>query len=168
MNRSRLLLVFPATTALVFTGLSPAWAHGDYDHHGPSAEVLSIDDDVRANDDGDKAWVSFDYRCRGEEKDIDVEVDLRQGDAHLEADFNGKGVLDCDGDRHTLTVTVRDRGDDLRNDDADVRVRFEEADDGDLLDELTDDVDVSGVDRHDDKRRDDNRHHDDHDYRSSY
>jgi len=145
MQRSRLLVVVPATAALVFTGLSPAWAYDDH-NGGTSAEVLSIDDDARANEAGTKVDVTFEYRCDGDARDIDVEVTLVQPDgdiARFEEDFKGRHRLVCDNLGHDLTVTLKGRGDRLRNDDAEVTVRFDVRNGDD--DSLTDDVDVSGV-----------------------
>ena len=162
MHRSRLLLAVPAATALVFTGLSPAWAHDYGDGHGHgnghervSADVRDIDDDAWANAEGTRVKVTFEYKCEGDEEDIRVEVTLRQENGHVarfDTSFNGRHELDCDGDRHEKTVTLRDHGDRLRNDEAEVTVRFEKEHGGRLLDERTEDVDVHGVHR--------DRHHD--------
>ena len=65
MRTARLLLAAPAATALVFTGMAPAWA-GDDDHHNgddASAEVIRIDDEAEVNDDGDEVDVKFRYEC---------------------------------------------------------------------------------------------------------
>ena len=49
MRTARLLLAAPAATALVFTGMAPAWAGDDDDHHNGDdawAKILEIDDEA--------------------------------------------------------------------------------------------------------------------------
>ena len=66
MRSVRLLLAAPAATALVFTGISPAWAgdDGNGHHNGDDAwaKVLEIDDEAELEDDGDGFEVRFKYK----------------------------------------------------------------------------------------------------------
>jgi|SRR3954470_6086308 hypothetical protein len=161
MHRSRLLLAVPAATALVLTGLSPAWAAPGNDHGRARAVITDIDNDAHANRAGDRVRVEFTYRCRGHEDDIDVTVRLRQHDARFRAEFNGKNKLDCDGHRHTVSVRLRpDNGDDLENGDARVTVVFK--DDDDVIARRSETVDVRGV------RDNDRDNRDKHDYGFAY
>jgi hypothetical protein len=164
MKRSRLLLVLPATTALVFTGISPALAGGG-DGHGHDdtwAEVISIDDKAKADDDAEYVDVSFDYKCEDEDGDDEkndfvAKVTLKQddGDVRYEGEFDD---LTCDGDEQTAEdVRLDKKSDDaVENGEAWVTVRIVD-EEGDTLDRKRESVEVEGVD-------DDDKHHDhDHD-----
>ena len=73
MRSARLLLAVPAATALVFTGVSPAWAGGDGNgHHDDDdawAKILEIDDEAELEDDGEELEVRFEYKCEEDDKD---------------------------------------------------------------------------------------------------
>ena len=167
MRRTRLLLVVPAATALVFTGMSPALAGGGDGHgHGHDdvwAEVVSIGDEAEATDDAKSVDVEFEYKCEGE--DLTAKVVLKQGD---DVRYEGKSEeLECDGGKQSETVTLdQESHDAVENGEAWVTVRIVDAD-GDTLDRERESVDVTGVgddDDDDDKdRHADKDHHDDHD-----
>jgi hypothetical protein len=96
MNRARLLIV-PAATALLFSGMAPAMA--GHDRHGGhlEADVVSIGDVARANRDGDAVWVQFTYKCRGDDARIRTTVSLEQDHARFRASFQDD--LTCNGHR---------------------------------------------------------------------
>jgi hypothetical protein len=164
MRSTRLLIVLPAATALVFTGLAPASANdNDRDRNGRlSAEVTDIDRHAQANDRGTRVRVTFDYECRGDDDDITTRVVLKQRGARFDTKFDGG--LYCNGREHSKTVVLRDSGGRLENGDARVTVRFDDGRRG--LDDDTESVRVRGVDRDDDRDRDrdndrDKEHHGD-------
>lgn len=167
MRSSRLLIIVPASTALVFAGMAPAMA-GDDHHHDKDvwAEVVSIDDEAEANDDGTEVEVTFTYRCDNDDDDITTKVALKQDGAwftYVDENDDDKHDDDyfrlaCDGDEHDATVTLEDHGDDLKNGRAWAGVRFED-EDGDVLDEEWEKVTVSGVDDDDEDHH--KRHRDD-------
>ena len=78
MRSARLLLAAPAATALVFTGMAPAWAGGDHgDHHdgdGASAEVHRIGGEAELKDDGDVLAVRFKYECEDNDEELEADV----------------------------------------------------------------------------------------------
>jgi hypothetical protein len=143
MRHTRLLVAVPVAAGLVFTGLAPAAASPNEDGRNghPSARVLSIDDAAEANLRGTRVEVTFDYRCRGDEDDITTKVTLRQGNARFSTEFDDR--LACNGRSHEKTVSLRDSGRRLHNDDAWVTVRFK--DDGERLSEKSRHVVVEGV-----------------------
>jgi hypothetical protein len=154
MRSVRLLLAAPAATALVFTGISPAWAgDDDWDHHDgdASAEVIRIGGEAELRDDGNKLAVRFKYECEdnGEELEADVK-------AENDSEYKKNGVdLDCDGDEHWITVELKQKSDD-------------EAKDGDEVD-VTVKIDVPGGDDAEKTRKDvevvdDFSDHHDHDH----
>jgi hypothetical protein len=170
MKRSRLLLVVPAATALVFTGISPALAGGG-DGHGHDddnwAEVISIADKAQADDDAEYVDVSFDYKCEDDDGDDDendfvAKVTLKQdhGDVRYEGEFDD---LKCDGEEQTAEDVRLDKESDdaVENGEAWVTVRIVDAD-GETLDEKRESVEVEGVDDDDRDRHhhDDEHHHD--------
>jgi hypothetical protein len=149
MRSARLLLVAPAATALVLTGVSPAWAAGDDGNHNgddASAKVLEIKDEAEVKDDGDEVKVSFKYECEDNSKDVTAHVKL-ENDARYEKDDVD---LDCDGDEHWKTVTLEKKGHDEveKGDDVEVTVKIEE--NGDELDKKTEDVEIKEDNGHDD------------------
>ena len=174
MKNPRLLLVVPAATALVFTGMSPALAGGDHGHDDSGAadnwaEVISIADEATADDDdAEYVDVSFDYKCEDDDGDDDendfvAKVTLKQdyGNVWYEGDFED---LTCDGDKQTAEdVRLDKKSDDaVENGEAWVKVKIVDADD-ETLDRKRESVDVDGVDDDDHgKRHDDDKghHHD--------
>jgi len=145
--RARHLLIVPATFGLVLTGLSPAAADHDSDYDDLYAKVLDIRHHVKANDDGDKAWVKFKYKCEGDADDITTIATLRQrGD---ELSFEGDAYLDCDGYRHWGYVVVYDNYDTVENGHARATVKFED-NYGNRLDREREHVHVFGVEDDDD------------------
>jgi hypothetical protein len=155
MRYARLLLAAPAATALVFTGISPAWAgdDGDGHHHDDdaSAEVLRIGGEAELRDDGNKLAVRFKYECEDDGEDLEADVK-----ADNDARYEKKGVdLDCDGDSHWITVELKQKSDN-------------EAEDGDKVD-VTVKIDVPGGDDAEKTRKDvdvvdDFSDHHDHDH----
>ena len=146
MNRPRLLLAVPAATALVFTGVAPAWAGEGDGHDDVSAEVISIGDEAQADDDAEYVDVEFDYKCEHDDDDHDVsaKVTLKQdGD---DVRYEGKSdALDCDGKEQTEEVRLyKDSRDEVENGEAWVTVRIRH--DDKTLDKLTESVEVEGVD----------------------
>jgi hypothetical protein len=167
MNRPRLLLAIPAATALVFTGVAPAWAGEGDGHDDVSAEVISIDDEAEADDDAEYVDVSFDYKCEDDDGDDDAndfvaKVTLKQddGDVRYEGEFDD---LTCDGEKQTAEDVRLDQksDDEVENGEAWVTVRILDEDD-EVLDRLTETVDVVGVDEDDDDKDDDKDHDKDH------
>jgi hypothetical protein len=154
MKRPRLLLVIPAATALVFTGMAPAWA-GDGNRHDDdvSARILSIDNTARADDDARYVDVEFRYRCDDgrDREDVSARVTLTQrGNVRYE----GRQGLICDNERRTEDVRLyQESRQDVDNGRADVTVRIRH--DGDTIASAEDTVRVRGVDDngHDDKDR---------------
>ena len=152
MKRSRLLLVAPAATALVFTGMSPALAGGGDGHgHDNWAEVISIADEATADDDAEYVDVSFDYKCEDDDGDDDAndfvaKVTLKQDDGNVryEGEFDD---LTCDGEKQTAEdVRLDKKSDDaVENGEAWVKVKIVDADD-ETLDRKRESVDVDGVD----------------------
>jgi hypothetical protein len=140
MRSARLLLVVPAATALVFTGLSPASATDDHNGHGGDAwaKVLEIDDEAEVKDHGDEVEVRFKYKCEDDGEDVEARVTL-DNDARYEQD---DVELDCDGDAHWKTVTLEKKGHDEVEDGDDVEVTVKIKANGDELDEKTEDVEV--------------------------
>ena len=168
MHRTRSLIVAAAATTLPFTGISTA-AAGE-DHYGDdelSAEVVSIDDDAEANEDGTEVEVTFTYTCENDDDDdITTKVALKQDGAWFEyVDENddekgdeGYFRLDCDGDENDATVTLENHGDELENGDAWAGVKFED-EDGNELDSRWEKVEVSGVDDDEDADGHKDGHH---------
>lgn len=164
MNRPRLLLAVPAATALVFTGVAPAWA-GEGDGHGHDdvwAEVISIGDEAQADDDAEYVDVEFDYKCEDDDGDDDAndfvaKVTLKQddGDVRYEGEFDD---LECDGEEQTAEDVRLDQksDDEVENGEAWVTVRILDADD-EVLDRERESVEVSGVDDDGDDDKDDDR-----------
>lgn len=169
MKRSRLLLVVPAATALVFTGISPALAGGG-DGHGHDdkwAEVISISDEADADKDAEYVDVSFDYKCEDddgddEKNDFVAKVTLKQddGDVRYEGEFDD---LECDGKEQTADDVRLDKESDdaVENGEAWVKVRIVD-EDGETLDRKWESVDVKGVDDDDHDHDHDKKHHDGH------
>ena len=164
MKCSRLLLAVPAATALVFTGISPALAGGGdgHGHDDPWAEVISIDDKAKADEDAEYVDVSFDYKCEDDDGDDDendfvAKVTLEQdhGDVRYEGEFDD---LTCDGEEQTAEDVRLDKESDdpVENGEAWVSVRIVDADGG-TLDQTWESVEVEGVgdDHHEE-------HHDGH------
>jgi hypothetical protein len=153
MRTTRLLVVVPAATALAFTGLAPASAHGHHDDI--EASVDDINDKARFDD--DKVEVKFTYSCDdGDDDKIKAHVTLRQDGTRYAATVDD---LECDVDEEEVEVWLEEKRNDLENGRARVTVRL--VHDHDELDEETQRVWVSGVDDDDD---DDGRHRDhDHD-----
>jgi hypothetical protein len=163
MNRPRLLLAVPAATALVLTGVSPAWAGGGHGHDDVWAEVVSIADEAEADDDAEYVDVSFDYKCEDDDGDDDAndfiaKVTLKQddGDVRYEGEFDD---LECDGEEQTAEDVRLDQesDDEVENGKAWVTVRILD-EDGEVLDRERESVEVSGVDDDDNGRHD--GHHD--------
>jgi len=160
MHRSRLLLVVPAVSALVFTGIAPAAAHdgdhGDGDKHRASGEITEIDDTVEAEG-RDRVEAEFEYECSGTHHGrADVHLYQRRGDVH----YAGDVWLDCDGDEHWTSVDLyRESDDRVRNGRARLEVELYAGDR--LLDEERERVTVTGARG----GRDDD---DDHEYHGGY
>jgi hypothetical protein len=160
MKHPRLLLVVPAATALVFTGMSPALAGGGDWHDENSAEVISIADEATADDDAEYVDVSFDYTCEDDDGDDDAndfvaKVTLKQdyGNVRYTGEFDD---LTCDGEEQTAEDVRLDKDSDdaVENGEAWVKVKIVDADD-EVLDRKWESVDVDGVD--------DDDHHEHHD-----
>jgi hypothetical protein len=160
MKHPRLLLVVPAATALVFTGMSPALAGGGDGHDENSAEVISIADEATADDDAEYVDVSFDYKCDDDDGDDDendfvAKVTLKQDDGNVR--YTGEfDDLTCDGEDQTAEDVRLDKDSDdaVENGEAWVKVKIVDADD-ETLDRKWESVDVDGVD--------DDDHHEHHD-----
>jgi hypothetical protein len=148
MHRPRLLLVVPAATALVFTGLAPAAADEGGGHHGDDAwaRVVSIDEEAEATKDAAEVTVEFDYMCEGEDITATVVLEQDHGDVRYEAELEEGDDLTCDGDKRTAEATLEPVKDseDVENGEAEVTVTFED-EDGEELDSLTADVEVEGA-----------------------
>ncbi len=163
MQRPRLLLVVPAATALVFTGISPAWAGGGDGHDDVWAEIVSIEDEADADDDAERVRVEFTYKCEDDDG-VTAKVTLKQDD---DVRYEGESDdLECNGEENSEEVELSKEGeDDVENGEARVTVRIRY--DDETLDRETESVEVEGVeddgggrngDRNgdDDKARDDN------------
>ena len=168
MNRPRLLLAVPAATALVFTGVAPAWAGGGDGDDDVWAEVVSIADEAEADGDAEYVDVSFDYKCEDDDGDDEAndfvaKVTLKQDDGNVryEGEFDD---LTCDGEEQPAEdVRLYQKSDDaVENGKAWVTVRILDEDD-EVLDRLTETVDVQGVDKDDDDKDDDDKDDDDKD-----
>jgi hypothetical protein len=165
MRAARLLLAAPAATALVLTGISPAWAgdDGNGHHNGDdaSAEVLSIDDEAELEDDGDEIEVRFEYKCEEDDKDsVTADVELKNHDVRYEKDDVD---LRCDGDEHWKSVDLDKKKDEAKEGkEYDVTVTINE--NGDELDSLTEEVEVVDEENGDDNGRKDHDHDDDKDH----
>ena len=161
MHRSRLLLVVPAATALVFTGVAPAWAGGDGGHHNGDeawAKVVEIDDEAELGDDGDTLDVTFTYKCEDEDKDNGDEVtaDVTAKNEHKDIRYEADGEdLECNGEENEITVTL-----DVKDEKAEegdwVKVTVTISHDDDELAEESEWVEVVDDDNGHDK---DNGHH---------
>jgi hypothetical protein len=160
MKHPRLLLVVPAATALVFTGMSPALAGGGDGHDENSAEVISIADEATADDDAEYVDVSFDYKCDDDDGDDDendfvAKVTLKQDDGTVR--YTGEfDDLTCDGEEQTAEDVRLDKDSDdaVENGEAWVKVKIVDADD-ETLDRKWESVDVDDDDDH-------HEHHDGH------
>jgi hypothetical protein len=173
MRSSRLLIVLPAATALVFAGAAPAMAGGDHhDNDDAWAKVLDIGDEAELDDDGHELEVKFEYKCEdGDDDDVSADVvaekDRKHGD---DTTYEVSDVdLKCDGDARWITVTLKhDEGDVLEDgDEAEVTVTLTAGDESldsetetvDVVDDVDDDDDGDHHKRHHD---DDDKHHGDH------
>ena len=120
MRAARLLLAAPAATALVFTGISPAWAGGDGDHHhngdDDCAQIVEI---LRVEiTDDDEAEVYFTYKCDEDTDDLKAAAKVRQDGTRYETDGRER-VKDCEEDerRRTTSTVEKERGDDAQDAD---------------------------------------------------
>ena len=149
--RGRLLLVVPAVSALIFTGVAPAAAdEGGKNRAGGS--VTKIDRSVEAHRNGDKVRADFEYECEGTRRgNADVHLYQRRGDVH----YAGEVWLKCDGDEHWVSVDLyRESDDRVRNGRARLEVELYAG--NRLLDEESERVTVEGARRgHDDHHKGD-------------
>ncbi|MGY1635195.1 hypothetical protein ACI78V_00910 [Geodermatophilus sp. SYSU D00742] len=165
-RRSRLLLVVPAATALVFTGISPALAGGGHDgHHNGHDDVWIVDIDRVEIENDDEARVYFTYECDDDTDDLSAKAVVRQDGTRYESK-DKEDIDDCteNGDEQEDSVLVKkDYGDELDADE-DAKVRVVLYEDDDEVDSETDyDVDVEDDDDDDDDNGNgkdkDNGHH---------
>jgi hypothetical protein len=158
-RRSRLLLVVPAATAMVFTGLSPALADNGGGHRNGEDDVRIVEIDRVEIENDDEARVYFTYECDEETDKLSAKAHVRQDDSRY-ASKHREDVEDCDeGDEQEDSVLVkRYDGDELNaRDDAKVRVTLYE--DDDEVDSETDrNVDVEDDDNGNGHDKD-NGHH---------
>ncbi len=158
MQRTRLLVVVPAATALVFTGIAPAAANGDGGHHHDDdawAEVLDIDNEAELEDDGDKLEVRFEYKCEDDGEDVEADVTAKN-DGHYKADDVD---LECDGEERWITVTLEKKhGDEFEEGDR-VHVTVTITADDEVLDEETEHVRVVDEDNGHDHNHNHHGHH---------
>ncbi len=161
MHRSRLLLVVPAATALVLTGIAPAAADGGGGHDNGNdawAEILEIDDEAELSDDGDELDVTFEYKCEADGEDVTADVTAENGATYTKDDVD----LDCDGDKHSITVTLEKENDDEFEKGDRVEVTVTISADDDELDKKSEWVEVVDDDDGDhDDNGDEDHHHDD-------
>jgi hypothetical protein len=156
MRSARLLLAVPAATALVFTGISPAWAGGDGNGHHHDDDDVRIVEILRVEiTDDDEAEVYFTYKCDEDTDDLEAEAKVWQNGTRYEG---REDVKDCKEDeKQEDSVTVEKKRGDSLDADEDAKVTVTLYEDDDEVDEKTDDdVDVEDDD-------DDKDHHDHHD-----
>jgi hypothetical protein len=162
MRSARLLLAVPAATALVFTGMSPAWAGDDRGHHDDNdveiVDILRVEIDEH---DDDKARVYFTYKCDDDADDLQAEATVTQERRGEDSKYETDGkqdVKDCDkGDTEEDSVLVKkEDGPDL-DEDRDAKVTVTLYEDGDEVDEKTDD-DVNVVEEDGDGDHDKDHH----------
>ena len=161
MRRSRLLLALPAATALVFTGVAPAWAGGDDHHNGDDAwaEVVEIDDEAELGDDGDTLDVTFTYKCDDDDDDDDISADVTAKNWHKDIRYEAEDEkLDCNGEENEITVTL-DKKDEAAEEGDHVKVTVTISDGDDELDSESEWVKVVDEDNGDNGDKDDKDDH---------
>ncbi|MGY1821410.1 hypothetical protein [Geodermatophilus sp. SYSU D00079] len=144
-RRSRLLLVVPAATAMVFTGLSPALAGGGDHHDKNDVRIVEIERVEIEND--DEARVYFTYECDEDTDNLSAKAHVRQDDARY-ASKDKEDVEDCEADeeQEDSVLVKRHHGDELDADE-DAKVRVTLYEDDDEVDSETDrNVDVEDDD----------------------
>jgi hypothetical protein len=165
-RRSRLLLVVPAATAMVFTGLSPALAGGGDDGHRHGNDVWIVDIDRVEIENDDEARVYFTYECDEDTDDLSAKAHVRQDDSRY-ATKHKEDVDDCEegGDAQEDSVLVKRYDGDELDADEDAKVRVTLYEDDDEVDSESDrNVDVEADDNgngngHDKDNDKDNGHH---------
>ena len=158
MRSSRLLLVVPAVSALVFTGVGPATAHDGHHHNGNNdVEIVDI---LRVEiTEDDEAEVYFTYKCDEDTKDLEAAARVRQDDAR----YSGReDVKDCEeGETQTDSVTVTERRGGELDADEDAKVTVTLYEDDERVDrETDDDVDVEDERNGNGKDKDHDHDHD--------
>ncbi|MBB3084956.1 hypothetical protein [Geodermatophilus sabuli] len=161
-HRSRLLLVVPAATALVFTGISPALAGGGDGHHDDDAwaKVVDINDEAELGDDGDELDVTFTYECDDDDDEYDISADVTAKNRHEDIRYEGDKALDCNGEENEITVTLEKKDEAAEEGDW-VKVTVTINDDDDELAEESEWVEVVDDDNGDDKDNGDDDKDDD-------